>query len=78
MLKISWTEKITNEEVRKRIGEEISILRTIQQRKHNRLGHVLRHNGVLLTIMEGRTMGKRRRRRRRIQMIDNMWKRSCT
>jgi len=35
MLKISWTEKITNEEIWKRIGEEKSILRTIQQRKHN-------------------------------------------
>jgi len=33
LLKTSWTEKITNEEVRKRIGEGKSILRTIQQRK---------------------------------------------
>jgi len=68
MLKISWTEKITNEEVWKRIGEEKSILTTIQQRKHNWLGHVLRHDSKLLTILEGRTMGKRQRERRRIQM----------
>jgi len=33
MLKISWTERTTNKEVRKRIGEEKSILRVIQQRK---------------------------------------------
>jgi len=70
MLKISWTEKITNEKVRKRIGEEKSILRRIQQRKHNWLGHAIRHDGMLLTISEGRTMGKRQRGRRRIQMID--------
>jgi len=35
MLKISWTEKRTNKEVRTRSGEEKSNLRTIQQRKHN-------------------------------------------
>jgi len=39
--------------------------------KHNWLGHVLRHDGMLLTILEGRTMGKRQRGRRRIKMIDN-------
>jgi len=72
MLKISWTEKITNEEVRKRIREEKSILRTVQQRKPNRLGKVLRHDGMLLTILEGRTMGKKQRGRRIIQMIDDI------
>jgi len=72
MLKISRTEKITNEEVRKRTDEEKSILRTIQQRKPNWLGHVSRHDGMLLTMLEGRTMGKRQRGRRRIQMIDNI------
>jgi len=34
--------------------------------------HVLRHDGMLLTILEGRTMGKRQRGRRRIQMIDDI------
>jgi len=46
MPKISWTEISTNEEVWKRIGDEKSIL-----------GHVLRHDGMLLTYLE-RTMGK--------------------
>jgi len=76
MLKISWTEKITNEEVQKRIGEEKSILRKMQQRQW--LGHVIRHDGMLLTILEGRTMGIRQRGRRRIQMIATSWERSCT
>jgi len=49
-----------------------SILRTIQQRKHNWLWHVLRHVGMLLTILEGRTMGKRQRGRRIIKMIDDI------
>jgi len=42
---LSGTEHIISEEVRKRNGEEKSILRTIQQRKQNWLGHVLRHDG---------------------------------
>jgi len=68
---VSWTEKITNEEVSRK-GEDKSILRTIQQRKYNWLGHVLRHDRMLLTILEGRTMGIRHRGRRRIQMIDDI------
>jgi len=59
-------------EALKRIGEEKCILRTIQQRKHNWLGHVLRHDGMLITILERRTMGKGQRGRIRIQMIDNI------
>jgi len=75
MMKIRWTEIITNEEVRKRNGDEKSILRTIQHRKHNWLGHVLRHDGMLLTILEGRSMGKRQRGRRR---LTTLWDRKRT
>jgi len=71
MLKISWTLKFTNEEVRKRIDEEKSILRTIQKRKHKWLGHVLRHDGILPRILEVKKVGKRQRGLRRILMIDD-------
>jgi len=73
MITEARAHEITNEEFRKRIGEEKSILRTIQQRKHNWLGHVLGHDGMLLKILEGRTMDNlRQRERRRIQMIDDI------
>jgi len=36
------------------------------------MGHVLRHDGMLLTILEGRTMGRRQRGRIRIRMIDDI------
>ena len=35
MEKISWTEKITNEEVLKRVGERRTMLETIARRKKN-------------------------------------------
>ena len=40
MLKISWTEKVSNQQVLARIQEERSLLNSIQQRKHMWLGHV--------------------------------------
>ncbi len=35
MERISWTEKITNEEVLRRLGEKISMVETIIWRKKN-------------------------------------------
>jgi len=63
-------------DLKKRIVKELvkknPSLRKTQQTKHNWLGHVLRHDGMLLTILEGRTMGKIQTGRRRIQMIDDI------
>jgi len=40
--KISWRDKITNEDVLKKVDEERSLLNKIWQRKHRWIGHVLR------------------------------------
>ena len=58
MLKISWRDKVPNEQVLKRVNEARTILHTIQERKRNWMGHVLRHEGLLVTILEGRMEGK--------------------
>ena len=71
-LKISWTQKVTNHEVLNLIHEERSMIRSIHQRKHNWIGHVLRHDGLLNRIMEGRIEGKRGRGRKRQQMMDDI------
>ena len=52
MLKISWTEKVTKEEVLVHANEARSILKTIWCRKHRWLGHVLRHDNLLHHITE--------------------------
>ena len=42
MERISWTEKITNEEVLRRVGEKRSMVETIVRRKKNWIGHIMR------------------------------------
>jgi len=76
MLKISWNQKVTNQEVLNIIREERSMISSISQRKHNCIGHVLRHDSILLNrIIEGRIKGKRGKVRKKQQMVvDNMEK----
>jgi len=50
MEKISWRDKITNDDVLKRVNEERNLLNEIWQQKHRRIGHVLRHDSFLLGI----------------------------
>ena len=75
MERISWTEKITNEEVLRRVGEERTMLATIVRRKKNWIGHVMRGDGLMKEVMEGKMEGKRGPGRRRIGTIDDLlWK----
>jgi len=48
------------------------ILNTMWCHKHKSMGHVLRHDGLLCDVLEGRMLGKRTRGRRRIQLIDDL------
>ena len=69
MEEISWTERI-KKEVLYRVKEERNILHTIEMRKANWIGHILRRNCLLKHIIEGKTEGGieetgRRRRRSR-------------
>ena len=72
MLKISWTQKVTNQKVLNMIHEERNMISSIHQRKHNWIGHVLRHDGLLYRIIEDKIEGKRGRGRKRQQMIDDI------
>jgi len=72
MEKISWLDKVTNKEVHGRVNEDRQILNSIWQRKHRWIGHVLRQNGLLHEITEGRMKGKPTRGRRRIQILQDL------
>ena len=58
--------------MRRRVSEDRQILNSIWQRKHRWIGHVLRHDGLLHEIIEGRMRGKPTRGRRRIQMLHDL------
>ena len=72
MEKVSWKDRKTNEEVLQTIGEKRSLIETIVNRKKNWIGHILRGDGLMKDVMEGRMEGKRVRGRRRKGMLDDL------
>ena len=77
ILKISWTEKVRNVDVLKRMEKERELLATNKRRKLEYLGHVLRgpKYELLQTIMYGRIEGKRWIGRKAMSWLRNlrMW-----
>src|SRR6218665_1542758 len=72
MEKVTWTEHKTNEEILETIGEERSLIRTIKTRQKKWIGHTLRGESLLKTVIEGKILGKRSRGRPRQMMLDWM------
>lgn len=75
ILKIPWTEHVTNKDVLERIGKEKELLLTIKSRKLEYLGHIMRNDqryGLLQLILQGRVKGKRGPGRRRISWLKNL------
>jgi hypothetical protein len=76
MEKISWTDRVRNEEVLHRVKEERNILHTVKGRKANWIGHILRRNCLLKHVMEGKLGGRiemtERRGRRRKRLLDDL------
>ena len=72
MLKIGWTEKVTNKEVLVCANEARSILKMIWCRKHRWLGHVLRHDNLLHDITEVKMLVKATRGRKRMELLHDM------
>jgi hypothetical protein len=53
MEKIGWTDRVRNEEVLQRVKKERNMLQTIR-RKANWIGHILRRNCLLNTLLKKR------------------------
>jgi len=76
MEKISWTDRMRNEEVLLRVKEQRNILHEITKPKTNWIGHILRRNCFLKHVIEGKMKGQieltRRRGRRRKKLLDDL------
>ena len=72
MLKISWTERNTNEEVLTMIGEKRELLKTIRRRQMKFVGHIMRRGGIENTVLTGMIEGKRGRGRPREKYMDGL------
>lgn len=70
--KISWTKKMTNEDVLKKLKITRSLMNTIRIRKLTYLGHIKRHNTIMKETLEGTTPGSRGRGRPRTKWMDNI------
>ena len=78
MEKISWTDRVRNVGVLRRVKEDRNILHAIKGRKIDWIGHVLRRNCLSKHIegnIEGGIEAKVRRGRRCKQLLDDFKKR---
>ena len=71
MLKISWTERKTNESILDDIGRRRELLAVIRRRLMRFLGHVVRREDLENLILTGRIEGRRGRGRPRIKYMDD-------
>ena len=72
MERISWTHKVTNEEVLRRVGTQRQLISVLRNRKRKWIGHVLREDGLLKEVIEGRMEGKRLPGAPRKGMLDEL------
>ena len=71
MMRISWTEKLTNEVVLEKVGSERQLSTTIRKRQWRFVGHELRREGgIEKNILEAEMTRKRARGRQRLKMLD--------
>ena len=69
MLKIRWVDRITNEEVLRRMDENRTLWKTLTRRRDRLVGHVLRHQGLTNLVLEG-SVGRKNSRGRPRQEYD--------
>ena len=69
--KISWSDKISNDEVLARVNEKKCIITTIIQRKKNWIGHVMKGEGLLRDVLDGKMFGKKRTGTPRKGMVED-------
>ena len=76
MEKISWTDRVGNEEVLLQVNEQRNILHAIRKRKANWIGHIMRRNCLIRQVIEGKIKGEmevtRRQGRRRKKLLDDL------
>ena len=68
----TWQDKISNDEMLTIVDESRCFIKTIGERKKNWIGHVLRGDGLLRDVLEGRMLGRRPQERPRMGMLDEL------
>ena len=69
MMKIKWIDRVSNEGVLRRVEEKRCLEKTSRRRRNNFVGHIMRHDGLMKTIVEGQVEGKKGKGRLRMTYI---------
>ena len=72
MMRVSWTRRLSNENVLKLAGVKRELFRVVQNRKLCYFGHMMRHESIQRNLIEGMVPGKRGRGRPRNQWCHNV------
>ena len=74
ILRISWVDRVTNDEVLRRLHREREVLQIVKRRKLEYFGHFLRgpKYELLKTIIQGHIEGKRRIGRKNLSWLRNL------
>ena len=72
IMRISWTEKKSNEEVMEMAGYKRSLLKTIRKRQLQFFGHINRADGLEKQRLSGKICGNKSRGRQRTKYTDSL------
>ena len=72
MKRISWRDRITNDEVLKKVSAKRYVMSAIKLRKIAYFGHMVRRDNIQRVLLEGKIEGTRCRGRPRIEWTDNI------
>ena len=72
MLKVSWKEHTSNEEILQQVQEGRILMETLHTRQKEWIGHILRHDSLLRLVLEGKIEGKKARGRPRTMLLDHL------
>jgi len=72
MLKVSWTQRVTNEEIMRRVKTKRELMTSICKRQLKFVGHIERKGGFESICMTGKMEGRRERGRSRKKYLDAM------
>ena len=78
ILKVSWTEKKTNQEIFKMSESRPELIQKVVKLKMKYAGHIMRHNSLQKALLEGMVEGKRARGRQRMTWMTNIMEWSGT
>jgi hypothetical protein len=73
MQKISWADRMKNEEILQKFKEERNILHTVKRRKANWIGHILCGNCLLEDVIQRKIKGRIEMTGRRGRRRDSYW-----